>query len=178
MRCLLIGITVLMMAGCADGTVPRADAGPCLIDGFERHADGPCLCSSDRPACSLGQVCVSGLCVFGCRVTADCGDGEICLTENGHEAGQCVEEPVIDPCVDVVAVHEGDLTITKNQNLSDQLDPVRVEILSTDDFGGSTIQHAGGTAGFWLMWLLIILLLGEQLFAYWTSYHPSRGPSK
>ena len=73
---------------------------------------------------------------------------------------------------------EGDLAIIKDQNLNDQLDPVQVEILSTDDFGGSTVQHAGGTAGFWLMWLLIILLLGEQLLAYWTSYHPSRGPSK
>ena len=73
---------------------------------------------------------------------------------------------------------EGNLSMVKNQTLIEQLDPIKVEILGTDDFSGTAIQHAGGTAGFWLMWLLIALLIGEQLFAYWTSYHPSRGPSK
>ena len=64
------------------------------------------------------------------------------------------------------------------QALVDQLDPVKVEILAADDFTGSAVQHAGGTTGFWLMWLLVGLLIGEQLLAYWTSYHPVRRPSK
>ena len=68
--------------------------------------------------------------------------------------------------------------MVKNQTLIEQLDPIKVEILAADDFSGTDIQHAGGTAGFWLMWLLIALLVGEQLFAYWTSYHPSRGSGK
>ncbi|MEC9002518.1 MAG: BatA domain-containing protein [Planctomycetota bacterium] len=73
---------------------------------------------------------------------------------------------------------EGNLAMVTGQALVDQLDPVKVEILAADDFTGSAVQHAGGTTGFWLMWLLVGLLIGEQLLAYWTSYHPVRGPSK
>ncbi|MEO2024047.1 MAG: hypothetical protein ABGX05_19645, partial [Pirellulaceae bacterium] len=73
---------------------------------------------------------------------------------------------------------EGNLAMVTSQTLIDQLDPVKVEVLAADDFTGSALQHAGGTTGFWLMWLLIALLIGEQLLAYWTSYHPGRGPGK
>ena len=73
---------------------------------------------------------------------------------------------------------EGDMAMVTDQVLLDQLDPVQLDILDMDDFNGSAVQHAGGTTGFWLMWLLIAILIVEQLLAYWTSYHPGRGPSK
>jgi hypothetical protein len=74
-----------------------------------------------------------------------------------------------------VESHEGDTTIINRQTLIADLSPISIELNDLDDFLGSAIQQAGGTASFWIMLLLLAGLLGEQFLAYLISYHPVVG---
>lgn len=69
---------------------------------------------------------------------------------------------------------EGDLAQTPAGDIIAQLDPVPVEMDYADEFASGTIQDSGFNQSLLLMGLLILLLLGEQLLAYFTSYHPTR----
>jgi hypothetical protein len=46
-----------------------------------------------------------------------------------------------------------------------------------DQYESASIEEAGFNQSLLLMSLLVLLLIGEQLLAYATSYHPSRGAS-
>jgi hypothetical protein len=74
-----------------------------------------------------------------------------------------------------VESQEGDTTIINRQTLIADLNPINIELNDLDDFLGSAVQQAGGTASFWIMLVLLAGLLGEQFLAYLISYHPVAG---
>jgi formylglycine-generating enzyme required for sulfatase activity len=49
----------------------------------------PPRCQSDGE-CEIGQICVEGACLAGCRSNRDCPDGQTCDTSQG-DIGRCIE---------------------------------------------------------------------------------------
>ena len=47
-------------------------------------------------------------------------------------------------------------------------------VREAEDFAADTFQQAGYNRSLLVMVFLITLLLGEQLLAYFASYHPAR----
>jgi hypothetical protein len=76
-----------------------------------------------------------------------------------------------------VDANEGDLAITPPGPLLTKLDPVDAEFRSAEQYERITAERAGFNRSLLLMCLLICLLLGEQVMAYFASYHPARGGS-
>ena len=70
---------------------------------------------------------------------------------------------------------EGDLAFAGSQELLTRLKPLPIKYRNADEYSYDLYQQAGYNRSFLVMCLLIALLLGEQLLAYSTSYHPSRG---
>ena len=70
---------------------------------------------------------------------------------------------------------EGDLAVPTSQALLSRLEPLTIKYRQADDYGFDLIQQAGYNRSLAVMALLIVLLLGEQLLAYASSYHPARG---
>jgi hypothetical protein len=70
---------------------------------------------------------------------------------------------------------EGDLATVGRQQLVQLLDPVAVTIRHVDEYQYESGQSTGFNRSLLLMCLLIPLLLGEQILAYFASYHPPRG---
>ncbi|HOX47434.1 MAG TPA: SUMF1/EgtB/PvdO family nonheme iron enzyme [Myxococcota bacterium] len=58
-------------------------------------ADPP-RCQSDGE-CEIGQICVQGACLVGCRSNRDCPDGQTCDTDLGPD-GTCIECAVPGDC--------------------------------------------------------------------------------
>ncbi len=73
-----------------------------------------------------------------------------------------------------VDAQEGNLAQTPTREIVAKLDPVAVDIGYADQYETAAIQQAGFNQSLLLMCLLIVLLLGEQILAYVTSFHPSR----
>ena len=69
---------------------------------------------------------------------------------------------------------EGNLAQTSTSDLISHVEPVRVEVGHTDHYESALIPQSGFNQSLPLMSILVVLLLGEQLLAYFTSYHPSR----
>ncbi len=69
---------------------------------------------------------------------------------------------------------EGNLTQTPARDIVSKLEPVTVDIGYADQYETAAIEEAGFNQSLLLMCLLILLLIGEQLLAYFTSYHPTR----
>jgi hypothetical protein len=55
------------------------------------------------------------------------------------------------------------------------LPEVRYEYRSAGDVQVSAQQLAGSNLSDWILYLLIGILIGEQLLAYSASYHPKAG---
>lgn len=76
--------------------------------------------------------------------------------------------------VNVDAV-EGQLERPSTSSLLERLEPVDVQHQTADDYALGFLDAAGANRSLLLMVLLVAALLGEQLLAYFTSFHPSRG---
>ena len=70
---------------------------------------------------------------------------------------------------------ESDLAVLETQDLSQQLDGLGVEIHNVDEMQYESSSDDGFSWSQLLAGLLVVLLLGEQLFAYSASYHPKGG---
>ena len=69
---------------------------------------------------------------------------------------------------------EGDMTLIEDNQILAGLKPVDVLIKTPGDYAGASMIQAGGSTSFWLMWLLIGMLMAEQVLAFSASYHPAR----
>lgn len=69
---------------------------------------------------------------------------------------------------------ESNLAQTATRDLVSNLDPVAVEVGYADQYKTAALDAAGFNQSLLLMVLLILLLIGEQVLAYFASYHPSR----
>jgi hypothetical protein len=69
---------------------------------------------------------------------------------------------------------EGDLSRLDGSQLAARLKGVKYDYHEADDFSYDPRQLAGFNLGDGLMYLLIAVLLAEQVLAYFTSYHPKR----
>ncbi|MBX3187181.1 MAG: hypothetical protein KF819_09205 [Labilithrix sp.] len=65
---------------------PRGDPG-------ESSEPPPPVCTQDAECNQKGRICEAGACVKGCRATAQCASGDLCVM------GQC-ERPAIGACAD------------------------------------------------------------------------------
>jgi hypothetical protein len=70
---------------------------------------------------------------------------------------------------------EGDLAQTTTQDLVANLDPVSVDVGYADQYESAVIEQSGFNQSLFVMGLLILLLLGEQVLAYMNSFHARRG---
>jgi hypothetical protein len=71
-----------------------------------------------------------------------------------------------------VQADEGDLAVISRDALASRLPEVRYEYRSAEDVQVSAQQLAGSNLSDWILYLLIGILIGEQLLAYSASYHP------
>jgi len=70
---------------------------------------------------------------------------------------------------------ESDLELTVIKNLLDKLDEVKPTYLHWDEINPDPVQQAGFNWSKWVLLILIVLLIAEQILAYVCSYHPLRG---
>ena len=73
---------------------------------------------------------------------------------------------------------EGNLTGLAPADLLARLDPVKVNYHAADQYEQEEVASTGYNLSFVLMWLLIGLLVGEQLLAYSASYHVAPGAAR
>jgi uncharacterized membrane protein len=74
-----------------------------------------------------------------------------------------------------VEPREGNLAQTATQDIVAHLDPVAVDMGYADQYESAAIEQAGFNQSILLMGLLVLLLVGEQLLAYFNSFHAHRG---
>ncbi|MBN2294230.1 MAG: BatA domain-containing protein [Pirellulales bacterium] len=72
---------------------------------------------------------------------------------------------------------EGDLQTIPNAELRSQLAGVDYEFLRAVDFELEALEEAGYNLGDFLLCMLVLMLLGEQILAYSASYHPPIRPA-
>jgi hypothetical protein len=68
---------------------------------------------------------------------------------------------------------ESDLSQASSRMVVAGLSPTRIRMRRADDLAFDLTEEAGLHRGKWLLGLLVIMLLGEQLLAYFLSYHPA-----
>jgi hypothetical protein len=66
---------------------------------------------------------------------------------------------------------ESDLSQVSSRSLLADLAPVRIRMRMADDLAFDLTEDGGLHRGTWLIGLLILLLIGEQILAYFASYH-------
>ena len=69
---------------------------------------------------------------------------------------------------------ESDLTLPDEQQLRESMAPVQVVITDADQLLYETDTQAGYSWSYILLWVLIGMLLIEQILAYSASYHPKK----
>lgn len=69
---------------------------------------------------------------------------------------------------------ESDLAQTPVRDLVSHLEPVNVAVGYADQYESAWIQQAGFNQSLLLMAIVVVLLVAEQLLAYFTSFHPAR----
>ena len=74
-----------------------------------------------------------------------------------------------------VQADEGDLAVCSRALLTTRLPDVPFEYRSADDVQVDAQQLAGSNLSDWILYLLVGVLVGEQLLAYAVSYHPKAG---
>lgn len=77
-----------------------------------------------------------------------------------------------------VNARESNLAQTSTRDIVSHLDPVPVEIGYADQYETAALAQAGFNQSLLLMVLLVLLLIGEQVLAYFAGYHPSRRGGK
>ncbi len=86
-----LALAALLGAGCLDLTAPQNTL---QFDfGGDQNNATPGACTADAQ-CPVQQVCQSGACVAGCRTSADCREGELCIGEPRQctVGGECVRD--------------------------------------------------------------------------------------
>jgi hypothetical protein len=73
---------------------------------------------------------------------------------------------------------EGDLALVDPKSLLPKLEQVNPKYLDWDELDAVPVQQAGFNWGRWILLILIVLLILEQLMAYAVSYHPIRGGAR
>lgn len=71
---------------------------------------------------------------------------------------------------------EGDLRLLSTEDLVNRIKADRVTVLASGDVQGAASQSARSSLTEILLYVLIALLLGEQVLAYALSYHPQAAP--
>lgn len=74
-----------------------------------------------------------------------------------------------------VPTTDSELSILAPRDLANQLDELGIQFHNADDLDYGSAQQDGVSWAQLLAGLLVVLLLGEQLFAYSASYHPKGG---
>jgi hypothetical protein len=74
--------------------------------------------------------------------------------------------------------HEGELAIVTEEDLLQKLDPLKAKIRLAEDYNYQASENSGFNRSMMLFCLLIPLLIGEQLLAFFASYHPPRGAAR
>ena len=78
-----------------------------------------------------------------------------------------------------VAPEEGNLKTLDGEQLATRLNGIKYQYHQAQDLQYDPRQLAGFNLGESLMFLLVLILLGEQALAYATSYHPpARGGTR
>lgn len=75
-----------------------------------------------------------------------------------------------------VEAEEGDLEALAGPQLATRLEGVKYLYKQASAFQYSVSQLAGYNVSEWLLYLLVLLLIGEQILAWSASYHPSARP--
>ncbi len=78
-----------------DCVVFQCDPATGSCKAFSKADDAPC---DDQDVCTLGEVCLGGLCTPA--ETVDCDDGELCTAETCDPAEGCQYVPSLAPCDD------------------------------------------------------------------------------
>ncbi|MCA9175697.1 MAG: BatA domain-containing protein [Planctomycetales bacterium] len=73
--------------------------------------------------------------------------------------------------------NEGDLRVVDSELMLNELRPAKPTFQYVDEMYG-IVNESGFNPSLWIMGLLVLLLLGEQMLAYVLSYHPPRGASR
>jgi hypothetical protein len=68
--------------------------------------------------------------------------------------------------------NEGDLAAVNAEQLAARLDSVRYHYAQASQFQFSAADQPGYNLGEILLYLLVVLLIGEQVLAWSASYHP------
>lgn len=68
---------------------------------------------------------------------------------------------------------ESDVSQVSSRTLLTSLSPVRIRMRNSDELAFDMTAEGGLQRGAWLMAFLVVLLLGEQMLAYFASYHPA-----
>ncbi len=67
---------------------------------------------------------------------------------------------------------EGDLNTVSGPQLATRLGDVKYNYVQASSFQYTVSEMAGYNVSQWLLYLLVAMLIGEQILAYFTSYHP------
>jgi hypothetical protein len=71
-----------------------------------------------------------------------------------------------------VNTSESDVSQASSRTLLAGLAPTRIRMRRADDLAFDLTEEAGLHRGTWLIGLLVLMLIGEQILAYVASYHP------
>lgn len=71
-----------------------------------------------------------------------------------------------------VLADEGDLKRLQADQLTNRLDEVEFDYREASDFQGVAAQRAGTNLSEWILYLLVAVLIGEQILSYFLGYHP------
>lgn len=77
-----------------------------------------------------------------------------------------------------VEPNEGDLELADSRLVLTKLESMKPRFMYWDEYIADPMQEAGLKWSRWILYLMIFLLLGEQLLAYSASYHPVRGGNR
>ena len=69
---------------------------------------------------------------------------------------------------------EGDLAILGRRGLVEKVDSLGANVIDWNELNPNPQRDASTQLSRWLLPLLILLLVGEQVLAYAASYHPLR----
>jgi uncharacterized membrane protein len=77
-----------------------------------------------------------------------------------------------------VDASEGDLALTTPTQLEAKLAAIKFKFTPWDEYVADLVAQPDIKWSYWLLYALIVLLVGEQLLAYSASYHPLRGGAR
>jgi len=125
---------------------PQSRYGRCM----EFTSSGLFRCSSFSP-CSVGQICVNGICATGCNSNADCSDTQYCDNGAAHSTNKCIDKKVstcadTSQCAGYQQCSKGMCVAKPSEQEQQQADPCTVtSSVATSSSGGTATSIAIGT---------------------------------